>query len=120
MSTQRHDEPPKNLRSMTVAEYNQTLNDSLGRFKGMNLAAWKLLQSTVISMMVFWLALETKADPTIAIVVIAGINGAIMSDLAALWDVSIETGSGPTIELSKSESANEDPRVETDKESDSK
>lgn len=96
-----HEALRKEKTTMSVEEYNQELNEALKGFKGMNLAAWRLLQTTVISGLVAWLTIETSADPTISVVVIAVINFMILSDLAALWNINIDTGIGPTVEIDR-------------------
>lgn len=74
----------------TVEEYCRGLDEWLRGFKGMNLARWKLLQNTAISILVGVLALEAGADPTVSVVIIAVINGISIADLATIWGVSVE------------------------------
>lgn len=76
----------KQIMDATTEEYYRDLDQWLRRFKFMNLARWKLVQNTLISAMVVILSLEAGADPTIAIGVIAVINGISFADLAAVWN----------------------------------
>ena len=70
----------------SVAEFYHGFDQWLRRFSHMNLARWKLLQQTAISALVAYLALEAGADPTVALGVIAVVNGIQFADLAAVWN----------------------------------
>lgn len=83
----------------------------------MNLARWKIIQNTAISLLVAVLALEAGADPTAAVAVIALINGLSIADLAAVWGISVEVrGDGPTVTLDREKKRTDDnePDVETE------
>lgn len=83
----------------------------------MNLARWKLVQNTAISLLVFLLAWQAGAEPTITVLIIAFLNGISLIDLLALWSGS----GGITIMVGRdggsSQSAQSD---SSDKKSDSK
>lgn len=70
----------------SVAEFYHGFDQWLQRFSHMNLARWKILQNSGISLLVAYLALEAGADPTVAIGTIAVINGISFADLAAVWN----------------------------------
>lgn len=74
------------IMDWTVEEYCRDLDCWLKEFAHMNLARWKLAQNTLISVLVAVLALEAGADPTVAVGVIAVINGISFADLAAVWN----------------------------------
>lgn len=76
------------LMEITVGDYYHGLDQWLRRFRGMNLARWKLLQNTAISLLVAWLVLEAGADLTVSVIVIAVINGISIADLASIWGMS--------------------------------
>lgn len=91
-----------NIMDVTVEDYYRDLDEWLRRFSHMNLARWKILQNTGISLLVAYLAVEAGADPTVAIGVIALINGISFVDLASIWGVSVELrGEGKTVELER-------------------
>lgn len=83
--------------------YYQFFDRWLRSFSHMNLARWKLVQNTLISLFVLILAVKAGADPTMALVVIALINGLSVADLAALWGVSVEIRGqdGPTVTVDR-------------------
>lgn len=70
----------------STEEFYQNFDQTLRRFKHMNLARWKLAQNSLISILVFLLAWKTGADPTVSVGVIAVINGISFADLAAVWN----------------------------------
>lgn len=76
----------EDVMDVTVEDHYRSLDQWLRRFKHMNLARWKILQQTVISILVGYLAIGAGADPTIAIGVIAVINGISFADLATVWN----------------------------------
>lgn len=73
------------LMDQTTEEYYRELDWWLRGFSHMNLARWKLVQNSLISILVAVLALEAGADATVAIGVIALINGISFADLATIW-----------------------------------
>lgn len=73
------------LMDQTTEEYYRELDAWFRRFKFMNLARWKLVQNTAISVLVAVLALEAGADANVALAVIALINGISFADLATVW-----------------------------------
>lgn len=82
MSTKKQ----RNLTDVSVAEFYHDFDQWLRRFSHMNLARWKIIQQTIISIIVAYLALEAGADPTVALGVIAVTNGIQFSDLIAVWN----------------------------------
>lgn len=111
----RHDRI--NLMNITVEDYYCGLDQWLRRYKGMNLARWKLVQTTIISILVGYLALEAGSDPTVSVMIIALINGISIAELATLWGVSIELkGEGPLIKREKKKQKNdEQPAKDTER-----
>lgn len=95
------------LMNVPTGEYYRSLDRWLRGFKHMSLTRWKLAQNALISILVTYLALETSADPTIAIAVIALINGISLADLAALWNVSANSGDGPPVTVERENTQNE-------------
>lgn len=75
-----------NLMDVSVAEFYDRFDQWLRRFSYMNLARWKILQQTAISLLVGYLAIEAGADPTVAVGVIAIVNGISFAELAAVWN----------------------------------
>lgn len=73
------------LMDQTTEEYYRELDWWLRGFNHMNLARWKLVQNTIISVLVGYLAVGAGADPTVTVVVIALINGISAADLATIW-----------------------------------
>lgn len=69
----------------------------------MNLARWKLVQNTLISVLVALLALEAGADPTAAVGVIAIINGLSLADLATIFG-----GGAPPMDQQQSRQQDDD------------
>lgn len=69
----------------SVEEYERDLDQWLRRFKGMNLARWKILKNSFISVLVFLLAWQAGADPTAALAVIALVNGISIAEVATIW-----------------------------------
>lgn len=70
----------------SVSEFYCGLDRWLRRFSYMNLARWKLIQQTAISALVVVLALRAGADPTVALGVLAILNGISFADLVAVWN----------------------------------
>jgi DUF2075 family protein len=90
------------IMDVSVEDYYSDLDEWLRRFSHMNLARWKILQNTAISILVFLLAWQAGADPTAALAVIALINGLSFGDLAAIWGISVEVrGDGPAVVLDR-------------------
>lgn len=105
------------IMDVTVEDYCRGLDQWLRRYRGMNLARWKLLQNTAISVLVGILALEAGADPTVSVVIIALINGISIAELATIWGISIELrGEGPSVELDRDKKKqNEKPEEEIER-----
>lgn len=74
-----------NIMDATTEEYYCELDAWLRRFKFMNLARWKLVQNTFISLVIAVFAFFTGADPTFTVGVLALVNGVSFMDLASLW-----------------------------------
>lgn len=74
------------MMDASTEEFYHDFDQWLQRFKHMNLARWKLAQNSLISILVFLLAWQAGADPTVAVGVIAVINGISFADLAAVWN----------------------------------
>lgn len=74
-----------NIMDATTEEYYRELDWWLRGFDHMNLARWKLVQNTFISLVIAIFAFYTGADPTFTVGVLALVNGVSFMDLASLW-----------------------------------
>lgn len=103
------------LMNVPTGEYYRSLDRWLRGFRGMSLTRWKLAQNALISILVTYLAVETSADPTIAVAVIALINGISFADLAALWNVSSNTGgAGPPVTVERETQSDESGEIDAE------
>lgn len=103
------------LMEISVEEFYSNLDQWLRRFSYMNLARWKLLQNSGISLLVAYLAIEAGADPTVAVAVIALINGISVVELASIWGVSVNLRSeGPAIETERKRASESNDESETE------
>lgn len=104
------------IMDVSVEEFYSDFDAWLQRYSHMNLARWKLLQQTAISLLVAVLAIEAGADPTVSVAVIALINGLSFADIASIWGVSVELrGDGPTVQSEKKTAQNDEPETETER-----
>lgn len=78
-------EKQANIMDATTEEYYRELDWWLRGFSYMNLARWKIVQNTFISMVIAVFAFYTGAEPTFTVGVLALVNGVSFMDLASLW-----------------------------------
>lgn len=98
------------VMDVTVEDYYAGLDEWLREIKYMNLARWKIIQNTLISVLVAYLAVAAGADPTAAIAVIALINGISIADLATVWGNRTPPVDEPQNKANKNETSKNEQR----------